>query len=109
MRCVKRCCRCYRYDNKYFDEIDLSKLEKLKTENSDFILLDVRSPQEYAEDHLEGSICIPSYDIKKMIERILPNKMATIAVYCEYGGRSRRVVDQMKTMGYTNVYNLKMN
>lgn len=107
MRCIRRCCKFYRYNREYNDEINLSKLEELKAVNPYLALIDVRSPQEYSEGHLQGSICIPSYDIRRIAEKILPDKQTVIVAYCEYGQRSRKAVNTLKEMGYVNVYNLK--
>ncbi len=104
MWCRKCCCHCRNYNES--NDINLSKLEELRTQNPNIILLDVRSPQEYAEGHMQGSICIPSYEIMHRVEKIIPDKNATIVAYCEYGGRSRKTVNILKTMGYKNVYNL---
>ena len=100
----RRCCFC-RYNGEEND-IDLSKLQLLKVQYPDLILLDVRSPQEYEEGHMQGSICIPSYDILRMAEKILTNKQTVIVAYCEFGARSRKTVNLLKTLGYKNVYNL---
>ena len=106
MRCFRRCFRCHRYEKEYNNEINLEKLGMLKNNNPSLILIDVRSPQEYAEGHMPGSICVPSYDIHKMANKILPDKQAVIAIYCENGIRSRKAVNMLKSMGYKNVYNL---
>ena len=102
MRCCRRACRCCSYD-----EINTDELNKLKREHSNLTLLDVRSPQEYDEGHLPGSVLIPSYDIKKRVMNVLPDKNAYIVVYCQNGGRSRKVVPTLRQMGYKNVFNLK--
>ena len=105
MRCRRYCCCCRSDSN--INDIDLFRLEELKQENPELVLIDVRSPQEYAEGHMNGSICIPSYELSWKAKKILPNKKSVIVVYCEYGGRSRKAVNLLKTLGYENVYNLK--
>ena len=92
---------------KYENEINLNQFKCLRQNNKDVILLDVRSPQEYSENHMPGSICIPSYDITKVVEKILPNKNTFIVAYCENGIRSKKTADVLKDLGYTNVYYLK--
>lgn len=70
------------------------------------ILVDVRSPQEYEEGHMEGAISIPEYEIKKKVKVLLQNKEKAIIVYCSSGGRSKKAKEELKNMGYKYVYNL---
>ena len=71
------------------------------------VIIDVRSPQEYREGHIDGAICIPDYKIKKEIENRIPNKNELIILYCSTGHRSKRCQYIMQNMGYMNVYNIK--
>mgnify|MGYP004531782773 CR=1 FL=1 len=70
------------------------------------ILIDVRSPQEYREGHLDGAISIPDYQIKRTINRQVTNKNQLIVVYCSTGHRSQEAQRILENMGYTNVYNI---
>lgn len=69
-------------------------------------IIDVRSPQEYREGHVNGAISIPDYQIKKEIEKKVPNKDELIVIYCSTGHRSQRAQQILEDMGYTNVYNV---
>ena len=80
-------------------------LEILKT-NSNAILLDVRSKQEYEEGHINGSINIPVYDLEKNA-KIKLNKENIIIVYCSAGVRSKRAIQTLKKLGYKNLYNIE--
>ena len=94
--------RCYRN----MQSVDIT-IEELKNKVSQgAILLDVRSNQEYKEGHLQGAINIPDFEIAKRIQREITKKNQSIVVYCQYGGRSKNVINIMKKMGYTNLYNL---
>ena len=70
------------------------------------IIIDVRSPQEYREGHVDGAISIPDYQIKKEIEKQIQNKNVLIVVYCTTGHRSQKAQQILENMGYTNVYNV---
>lgn len=70
------------------------------------VLIDVRSPQEYKEGHLEGAISIPEYEIKRKIELQVRDKGTKVILYCNSGRRSRKAADLLKRLGYNNVYNL---
>ena len=80
-------------------------LEILKT-NSNAVLLDVRSSQEYIEGHIRGSINIPVYDIEKQAKNKL-NKNSIIIVYCSAGIRSKRAIQILEKLGYDNLYNVE--
>ena len=69
-------------------------------------IIDVRSPQEYREGHVDGSISIPDYQIKKEIEKEITNKDELIVVYCSTGHRSQKAQQILEELGYTNVYNI---
>lgn len=75
-------------------------------EDANGILLDVRSIQEYKEYHLNGAICIPLYELQIKIENIVQNKQQLIIVYCQSGARSKKGVEVLETMGYTNLYEI---
>ena len=79
-------------------------VEQYKTASGAF-LLDVRTPQEYAEGHIQESRNIPLQNIDKAAE-IVDNKDAPLFVYCLSGARSRQAAAVLKQMGYTNVTNI---
>ena len=79
-------------------------VEQYKT-TSGAILLDVRTPQEYAEGHIPGGKNLPLQSIDKA-EEIIDNKDTHLFVHCLSGGRSRQAAAVLKQMGYTNVTNI---
>lgn len=80
-------------------------VEKLQNDKM-VVLLDVRTPEEYAEKHIQDSLLIPDYDIDLEIERQIPNKDTEIIVYCRSGNRSKKVANKLLSIGYKNVYDL---
>lgn len=86
------------------NDIGLEELKQLQKEGA--VIIDVRSPQEYREGHIDGAISIPEYDIKKEAEKRIINKNKDIVVYCSSGGRSKKAQKQLKKLGYNQVYNL---
>lgn len=90
-------------DNK---EISYKKLKDIIKKDTNAILLDVRSKQEFEEGHLEGSINIPLYEIDKQLNKI-PDKQCTIIIYCASGHRSKQAKEKLENLGYENVYHLK--
>ena len=88
-------------------DINIEQLEYLLKNNNDIILLDVRSPQEYKEGHLNSAINIPSYELSPNVINIIKDFNKIIIVYCLSGRRSKKVVNQLEKFGYRNIYNLK--
>lgn len=66
------------------------------------IFLDVRTPEEYEEGHLEHSLNLPLHEVKK-IDTLISDKDAYVYVYCLSGARSKRSAALMGHMGYTHV------
>lgn len=91
------------FENK---EISYKKLKEIMNKNKSAILLDVRSPQEYKEGHLENAINIPVYDLEKHLKE-LPDKQKLIIIYCASGHRSKQAKEKLESLGYENVYHLK--
>lgn len=88
------------------NDIDYENAKIILKNAQDAVLLDVRSPQEYKEEHLENSINIPLYDITKKIDNVILNKETTIIVYCQSGNRSKKAIEILSKKGYKNLYNI---
>ena len=69
------------------------------------VLLDVRTPEEYAGGHLAGSRNLPLQRITQ-VEDEIPELETPIFVYCQSGARSRRAAAFLEKVGYTNVQNI---
>lgn len=74
--------------------------------NSEIILLDVRTIEEYKEINIPGSILIPLNDLKNTVEEKIPDKDTIIYVYCRTGSRSLTAVKILNKLDYKNVFNL---
>ena len=85
--------------------MDINSGVKLFRETPGAVLLDVRTPQEYAEHHIDGSINIPLQVLGTSLAQ-LPDKNAVIFVHCLSGGRSSVAVSFLQRSGYTNVTNI---
>ena len=72
-----------------------------KEEN--YIILDVRTQQEYAAGHIPGAIVIPNETIGTQEIPQLPDKHQLIMVYCRSGNRSKQASDKLVKLGYTNI------
>ena len=69
------------------------------------VLLDVRTPEEYGEGHIPGSVNVPLQSIDK-VTSVIADKDKTVFVYCRSGARSSQAVAFMKQMGYNEVHNI---
>ena len=72
-------------------------------EETDFVLLDVRTQEEYASGHIPGAICIPNETIGSEEIPELPDKEQLILVYCRSGNRSKQASEKLVKLGYTNI------
>ncbi len=89
----------------------LRRLLENEERKGDFLLIDVRTPGEYASGHIPGAININHTDIAARIEEAFAQngventKDAEIVVYCRSGSRSGYARGVLESMGYTNVTN----
>jgi phage shock protein E len=70
------------------------------------LVIDVRSPQEFRGDHVSGAINIPLGELRDSLPRRVKDKNQVLLVHCLSGGRSAIAKQQLKGLGYTNVFNL---
>lgn len=92
--------------NRSIERKDIMQSEIKSLMSKGAILIDVRSPQEYNEGHLDNSILLPEYEILKKIKDIIPNKNTRIILYCSSGTRSKKAQEELEKIGYKNVYNV---
>ena len=86
-----------------YQQITQEEAARLMVEQTDYVLLDVRTQAEYDEGHIPGAVCIPNETIgtEKLPE--LPRQDQLILVYCRSGNRSKQAAQKLASMGYTNV------
>ena len=86
-----------------YEQISQKEAKVLMDTEKDYIILDVRTAEEFSEAHIEGAILIPDYEIGEKAEEILADKEQLIFVYCRSGRRSKNASAELAEMGYTNV------
>lgn len=74
------------------------------TTNADHVLLDVRTPQEFASGHIQGAVNISVETLASRLNEV-PNGQP-IVVYCRSGNRSAQASQILAQAGYTNIYDL---
>lgn len=77
-----------------------------ETEDSTYVLLDVRTEQEFKEKRIPGSVLIPDYELAQRAQTELPDKRQVIFVYCRSGRRSEAAAKELVAMGYNHVYDV---
>jgi len=74
--------------------------------NPGFVILDVRTPEEYAEGHIEGAVNMDFYHPGFQVELNKLDKTKTYLVYCRTGNRSGQAFELMKEQRFTEVYHM---
>jgi len=67
-------------------------------------LIDVRTPAEFAEGHLAGALNVPLQDLARQLGKIKRNQ--PVMLYCRSGNRSGMALQQLRSAGYADLYNL---
>lgn len=86
-----------------YRQISMDKAVLIMREEHNYIILDVRRPNEYAAGHIPGAINIPNEEIGAAQISELPDKAQLILVYCRSGRRSKEASEKLANLGYTNV------
>ena len=68
-----------------------------------YVILDVRTQEEYDQGHIPGAILIPDYEISAKAETVMTDKNQLILVYCRSGRRSKLAAEALVKLGYTNI------
>lgn len=85
-------------------EITVSELKKLKDDNANFQLIDVREEHELEICHIGGEH-IAMGEVMDNLDKI--SKDRQVIIHCRSGARSGAICQALESSGYTNVYNLK--
>ncbi len=89
----------------FFKKKDINEGIKQYKQTPNAILLDVRTPQEYAGGSIEGSCNLPLQEIER-VSKMVPNPQTPLFVYCLSGARSRQASAKLERMGYIHVTNI---
>lgn len=74
----------------------------MQTEEN-YVILDVRTAQEFASGHIPGAVLLPNETIGTEDILLLPDKDQLILVYCRSGNRSKQAAEKLAQLGYTNI------
>ncbi len=83
--------------------ITAEEAKEMMNSQTGYIILDVRTKEEYDQGHIPGAVLIPDYEIKTRAEEVLTDKDQLILVYCRSGRRSKLAAETLVALGYTNI------
>ena len=83
--------------------ITAEEAKEIMDSQEGYIILDVRTQEEYDQGHIPGAILIPDTEIEARAEQELPDKDQLLLVYCRSGRRSKLASEALVKLGYTNI------
>jgi rhodanese-related sulfurtransferase len=89
------------------ESVPVQKFEELTVSDANTIILDVRTPEEFADGHLKGAMLtdFQNQDFKNEIDKL--DKSKTYLIYCKAGVRQEKAAEHMKSIGFENIYLLE--
>ena len=86
-----------------YRQVTMQEAVEMMEAEEGYIILDVRTEQEFASGHIPGATLLPNESIGTEDPDCLPDKDQLILVYCRSGNRSKQASDKLARLGYTNV------
>ena len=83
--------------------ITAEEAKKIMDSEEGYIILDVRTQEEYDQGHIPGAMLIPNTEIETKAEEVLMDKDQLLLVYCRSGRRSKLASEILVELGYTNI------
>jgi rhodanese-related sulfurtransferase len=96
------CAASQKQENTY-RQISMEEAVQMMEDESGYVILDVRRPDEYAAGHIPGAINVANETIGTAEISELPDKDQLILVYCRSGRRSKEASEKLVKLGYTNI------
>ncbi len=92
-----------------FRQISQDEALQMMKDESGYLIVDVRRPDEFAEGHIPGAVNVPNETIQEAedadgLADALPDTEQVLLVYCRTGRRSKEASQKLADLGYTNVY-----
>lgn len=86
-----------------YRQVTAAEAAAMMEEESGYVILDVRTAEEYSERHIPGAANVPNETIGTEDIPELPDKEQLILVYCRSGNRSKQAAEKLVKLGYTNI------
>lgn len=87
-----------------YQQITQEAAMRIMAEETGFVILDVRTKEEYDTGHIPGALCVPNEQINYDAPEALPDYDQLILVYCRSGNRSKQAARKLANMGFTRIY-----
>ena len=87
-----------------YTQISQAEAKRIMEEETGYLIVDVRTEEEYAQGHIPGAVNIPNESITDTKPEQLPDQKQKLLVYCRSGNRSRQASEKLAALGYSNVY-----
>ena len=94
---------CGAEDAPAYRQVSSDEAAAMMASESDYLILDVRTQEEYEQGHIPGAVCVPNESIGSGELSALPRKDQLILVYCRSGNRSKQAAQKLADAGYTNI------
>ena len=93
--------------NSRYKNVSAEEANKLISDNKDFIILDVRTKEEFDNGHIPGAKLVPVQVLHTKLNELSEYKDKPILVYCASGGRSPKAVETLSDNDFQNIYHLR--
>ena len=87
----------------FYQQITAQEAKKIMDSETQYVIVDARTEEEFAQGHIAGAVLIPEYEITHRAEQEICDKDTLILVYCRSGRRSKIASEELVKLGYTNV------
>ncbi|HPB17843.1 MAG: rhodanese-like domain-containing protein [Clostridia bacterium] len=87
-----------------YEQISAEEAKEIMDQQSGYIILDVRTKEEYDQGHIPNAVLLPNETIGTSKIDLLSDKDQMILVYCRSGNRSKQAASKLVNLGYTNIY-----
>ena len=86
-----------------YEQISQQQAKQIMDSEDEYVIIDSRTEEEFAQGHIRDAILIPEYEIAARAEKEIKDKDTLILVYCRSGRRSKIASQELVNLGYTNV------
>ena len=87
-----------------YQKISAEEAYEMMASQEVVVVVDVRTREEYDGGHIENAVLVPNESIGSEMPEALPDKEATLLVYCRSGRRSKDAAQKLLALGYQSVY-----
>lgn len=94
---------CSKSDSGTYQQVSPQEAISMMETEEDYIILDVRTPEEFDAGHIPNAVNLPNESISTAPTELLPEKDQLILVYCRSGNRSKQASGKLAKLGYTNI------